>query len=721
MKKTVFEISGMHCVNCAKTIERSVGKVKGVRSTAVNFAADSAQVEFDDKITGVEDIKAAVRRAGYEAEEVTESGMAHEGHGAHEKDITELRNLFIISLILTVPVVVLSMFIDMPNEALIQFIFATPVQFVIGWRFYKGTVAAIRNGAANMDTLIAIGTTTAYLYSVATAFFFVGEMFFETSALLITFVILGKYLEALTKGKTSEAIKKLMGMRPKTAVIIRKGKEMEVAVENVVKGDIVIVRPGERVPVDGAVLTGYTAIDESMLTGESIPVEKKKGDKVIGGTVNKNGSITYRATAVGADSVLAHIVKFVEEAQMSKAPIQAFADQVSAYFVPTVIAASIITFIVWNFLFGAAFAFALKAAVAVVVIACPCALGLATPTAVMVGVGKGAEKGILIRGGEALEKAHRLTTIVFDKTSTLTVGKPRVTEVVAEKGVKERNIVLYAAVAEKRSEHPLGEAIVDYAKKRMRIPDASSFHAVPGQGVVANYKGKEILLGNRRMMRKKGVKFDDKLMVELESEGKTVMALAVGGKFFGLVAVADVLKGNSKAAVLTLRGMGKRVVMITGDNERTAKAIARKAGIDEVFAEVLPEQKAAKVKELQARGGYVAMVGDGVNDAPALAQADVGIAMGSGTDVAMETGEIILMKDDLNDVVTAIRLSQATMDKIKQNMFWALFYNTLGIPIAAGVLYPSFGLLLKPEFAGLAMAFSSVSVVSNSLRLRAFK
>jgi Cu+-exporting ATPase len=632
----------------------------------------------------------------------------------------EMRNQFIISLILSLPVVALSMFLmDVPGRGLIMFLLSTPVQFWIGWRFYKGSWAALRNGVANMDLLIAIGTTTAYLYSVATLFFIQGDMFFETSALLITFVLLGKYLEALSKGRASDAIKKLMGMRPKMAVLIKNGKEVEVAVEDVRKGDVVIVYPGERIPVDGVVLSGYTAVDESMLTGESIPVEKKKGDKVIGGTVNKNGSITFKATAVGSDSVLAHIVKFVQDAQMTKEPIQRFADQVSAYFVPAVVAASILTFIAWYFLLNATFSFSLMAAVAVVVIACPCALGLATPTAVMVGVGMGAEKGILIRGGEALEKAHKLTTVVFDKTSTLTVGKPEVTDIIPAKGVTEKQVLLYAAIAEKRSEHPLGDAILAHAKsKRIAVPDASHFAAVPGHGVVAKQRGKEIVLGNRKMMAKKRIRFDEKEMTALEAEGKTVMALAVGGRFIGLIAVADVLKGNSAAAVAKLRKMGKRVIMITGDNQRTADAIAEKAGIDEVIAEVLPEGKAAEVKKLQKRGEIVAMVGDGVNDAPALAQADVGIAMGSGTDVAMETGEVILMKDDLNDVAKAISLSQATMDKIRQNMFWALVYNTLGIPVAAGALYPAFGLLLKPEFAGLAMALSSVSVVTNSLMLR---
>lgn len=711
--KKILSISGMHCPNCARAIEHSLSRVKGVKSAVVNFAADTATVEFDESIVGIADIKNAVSAAGYEAEEVTDG----EESGLHSRELEQLRNQFLFSLALSIPIMALAMFIDIPNKGMIMFLLATPVQFWIGWRFYKGTFSAFRNGAANMDTLIAIGTTTAYLYSVAALFILNVDTFFETSSLLITFVLLGKYLESFSKGRTGEAIKKLMGMRPKTAMIIRNGKETEILVEDVKKGDIMVVKPGERVPVDGVVLSGYTSIDESMLTGESIPVEKKKGDKVIGGTINKNGSITFRATAVGKDSVLAHIVKFVEEAQLSKAPIHKFADQVSAYFVPAVILISFITFLAWYFLLKATFVFSLMAAVAVVVIACPCALGLATPTAVMVGVGKGAERGILIRGGEALEKAHKITTVVFDKTSTLTVGKPEVTDIVATQGASEKEVLFYSAIAEKGSEHPLGEAIITYAKKRISIPTASKFTAVPGQGVIAHYKGKEIILGNRKMMSNRKIKFDESVMNRLEKEGKTTMVLAIGRKFIGTMAIADVLKSNSKEAVARLKRMGKKIVMITGDNNTTAQAIAKKTGIDIVLAEVLPEEKAAKIKKLQKEGEYVAMVGDGVNDAPALAQADVGIAMGSGTDVAMETGEIILMKDDLNDVSTAIKLSEATMSKIRQNMFWALFYNSIGIPIAAGV-FSGFGILLKPEFAGLAMALSSVSVVSNSLLLR---
>lgn len=722
MRKTILSIRGMHCTSCAKIIENAIRKAKGVKSAAVNFATEKASVEFDERKVRIEEILGLIEGAGYSAEE--EKGLELDGEReARERDIKELKNSFIASIVLTAPVVILSMLVDLPYENVIQFAFATPVQFWIGWRFYKGTAAAMKNRAANMDTLIAIGTSAAYFYSVATAFFIEGEMFFETSALLITFVVLGKYLEALTKGKTSEAIKKLMKLRPKTAFVLRNGKEIEISAGDVKKGDVVIVKPGERIPVDGVVIAGYSSVDESMLTGESIPVEKKKGDKVIGGTVNKLGSLTFRTTAVGAESVLAQIVKFVEDAQMSKAPIQKFADAVSAYFVPAVIAISAVTFIAWYFAFGAEFAFALMAAVAVVVIACPCALGLATPTAVMVGVGKGAEKGILIRGGEALEKAHKLTTVVFDKTATLTIGKPQVTDIVeAEGGASRKAILLYSAIAEKRSEHPLGEAILEYAKeKRVCISDPSAFQAIPGHGVRAKYGRKEILFGNRKLMAKSRIKFDESAMRQLEEEGKTVMILAVNKKFTGLVAVADVLKENSQQAVQELKRMGKRVVMITGDNERTAKAIAKNVGIDEILAEVLPEEKAAKIKELQKEKEYVAMVGDGINDAPALAQADVGIALGSGTDIAMETGEIILVKDDLRDVVSAIRLSKATMDKVRQNLFWALFYNSLGIPIAAGALYPSLGLLLKPELAGLAMALSSVSVVTNSLLLKKFR
>ncbi|MEM4590090.1 MAG: heavy metal translocating P-type ATPase [Candidatus Micrarchaeia archaeon] len=721
MKNAILTIRGMHCASCAKIIENSLRKAKGIKSASINFATEKASIEFDERKINIEKIIAIIEDAGYSAKE--EKGIEIDGEREiKEKEIKELKTTFIVSLVLTIPIVLLSMFIDFPYENIIQFALATPVQFWIGWRFYKGMASALKNRAANMDTLIAIGTSAAYFYSIFIAFFIGGETFFETSALLITFVVLGKYLEALTKGKTSEAIQKLMRLRPKTAIVMRNGEEIEIDINEVKKGDIVIVKPGERIPVDGIVISGYSSVDESMLTGESIPVEKKKGDKVIGGTVNKHGTLTFKATAVGADSVLAQIVKFVENAQMSKAPIQKFADTVSSYFVPAVVSISIITFIAWYFIFGATFTFALMTAISVLVIACPCALGLATPTAVMVGVGKGAEKGILIRGGEALEKAHKITTIVFDKTATLTIGKPQVTDIIEVNNVSKKDILFYSAIAEKRSEHPLGDAIIEYAKKKkIHIPDANSFQAIPGYGVKAHYNGKEILFGNRKLMAKNKIKFDDSKMKLLEEEGKTVMALAVNKRFIGLIAVADVLKKNSKEAVQELKEMGKRVVMITGDNEKTARAIARKVGIGEVLAEVLPEQKAAKIKELQNENEYVAMVGDGINDAPALAQADVGIALGSGTDIAMETGEIILVKDDLKDVVTAIKLSEATMNKIKQNMFWALFYNSVGIPIAAGVFYYSFGLLLKPEFAGLAMALSSVSVVSNSLLLKRFK
>ena len=719
MKKENLSIRGMHCASCAKIIENSVSKVKGIKKVTVNFATEKAYIEFNEKIATIGRIVEAIKDAGYSAEE--ENGLGIDGEREiREKEIRELKNHFLISLVLTAPIILMSMFIKgvVPYEVEIQFILATVVQFFIGFRFYKGMFAAIKNKAANMDTLIAIGTTTAYLYSVATLFFVQGEMYFETSALLITFVILGKYLEAVTKGKTSEAIKKLMKLSPKTAVVLRNGKEIEIAAEEVKKGDVVIVKPGERIPVDGIVISGYSSVDESMITGESIPVEKKKGDKIIGGTVNKFGSLTFRATNVGSESVLAHIIKFVEDAQMSKAPIQKYADAVSAYFVPAVIILSILTFLGWYFALGATFAFALMAAVAVIVIACPCALGLATPTAVMVGVGKGAENGILIRGGEALEKAHKITTVVFDKTATLTIGKPKVTNVIAVDKGSEKSLVLYAAITEKRSEHPLGEAVLEHAKDlKINVPAPSSFDAIPGYGVVAKYKNKRILFGNRKLMKKYGIKINEDAMKKLESEGKTVMALAIAKKYLGLIAVADVLKENSKSAVHELKKMGKKVVMITGDNERTAKAIAKKVGIDEVLAEVLPQEKAKKIKELQKKKEYVAMVGDGINDAPALAQADVGIAMGSGTDIAIETGEIILVRNDLRRVASAIKLSEATMGKIKQNMFWALFYNSIGIPIAAGV-FSGFGILLKPEFAGLAMALSSVSVVSNSLLLR---
>ncbi|MCX6817467.1 MAG: heavy metal translocating P-type ATPase [Candidatus Aenigmarchaeota archaeon] len=715
MKKK-FQITGMHCANCAQSIEKKVGKMRGVSKAGINLAAETLDVDFDAGKVSSEKIIEAVERAGFKASEsIEESGKARIAESERQK------RLLIFSIALALPAFVISMLMmDLPYRPLILFALATPVQFIVGYQFYKGTWNNIRNRSAGMDMLIAIGTSAAYFYSVGSTFFFPGDLYYETSTLLITFVVLGKFLEARAKGKAGEAIKKLMGLAPKNATVVRNGKEISIPIEQVVVGDVIIVRPGEKIPVDGVVISGSSSVDESMITGESIPVEKNKGDQVIGATINGNGMLRFRATKIGKDTVLSQIVKLVQEAQGSKAPIQRFADRVSSYFVPAVVLISLATFLTWYFVIGAGFASSLMFSIAVLVIACPCALGLATPTAVMVGTGKGAEMGILIKSGGALEKAGTVNTVVFDKTGTLTEGKPKVTDIVTFDGHKQSEVLRLAAIAEKGSEHPLARAILDKAKN-MKIPHASSFHAVPGQGVRASYAGKAILLGTRKLMRSSDVNIAsiEKDIKALEEQGKTVMILCVNKKIAGLIAVADVIKANAKETVRMLEASGTEVFMITGDNNTTATAIAKQAGIENVLAEVLPSGKAAEVKKLQARGRVVAMVGDGINDAPALAQSDLGIAVGSGTDIAIETGDIVLVKSDPRDVHKAMELSRKTMSKIRQNMFWALFYNSAGIPIAAGAL-AGFGITLRPEFAGFAMALSSVSVISNSLFLKRY-
>ncbi len=724
-QKADLKISGMTCASCVAINTRALQKVAGVKSALVNFATEKATVEFDPAVAKVTDLVKAVESKGYKAFELAGKSADWEAK-QREKEIRGQERLLIISTAFSLPALLVSMFVmDFPDKPLLLFLLSTPVQFYVGWQFYRGAYLAAKSGTANMDTLIAIGTTAAYLFSVYNAFFSgrTEELYFEVSAVLITLVILGKYLEAKAKGRTSEAIKKLMNLSPKTARVVRNGKEMEVNAEDVAVGDRVIARPGERIAVDGIVVDGGSSVDESMITGESIPVEKTKGSKVVAGTINKNGVLAYKATKVGSETVLAHIIRLVEQAQGSKAPIQRFADEVSAVFVPVVVAIAAFTFLAWYYLFGAAFSFALILSVGVLVIACPCALGLATPTAIMVGTGKGAENGILIKDAASLETAHKVNAVIFDKTGTITIGKPVVTAVVAAKGFDEKTVLSLAASVEKSSEHPLAEAILARAKDaKVKLAAAAKFRAEPGHGVVATVGSKTVLLGNRRWMQKNGIKTTtlEKRAEQLEQEGNTVMYLAAGGKFAGLVGAMDVIKDSSKEAIRTLGAMGVEAYLITGDNERTAIAIARKAGVpqDRVFAQVLPAQKAEWVKKLQANGRKVAMVGDGVNDAPALAQADVGIAMGSGTDVAMESGNIVLMKSDLRDVPRAIGLSRQTMSKIRQNMAWALVYNVLGIPVAAGVLYPFTGWLLSPILAGGAMALSSVSVVTNSLLLK---
>ncbi len=647
-----------------------------------------------------------------------------------EVELRSLKRLLIFSWILGILALIftyIKILPALPNNVWL-FIFATPVQFVAGFRYYRGTLDALKSKNANMDTLIAIGTSAAWLYSTIVTFFPdffpTTEVYFETAALIIALILTGRLFEDVAKGKASDAIRKLMDLQPKMARLIKDGEQVEIPVEKIQLGDILVVRSGEKIPTDGTVLEGHSHIDEKMITGESIPVEKKIGDEVIGATINKSGMLKLKATKVGADTTLSQIIEMVEEAQISKAPIQRLADMVASYFVPLVIAVAGAAFFTWYLAGMQSFPFSLTIAIAVLIVACPCALGIATPMAIMVGTGKGAENGVLIKGGEYLEKAHKLQVIIFDKTGTLTKGEPSLTDILAIDELNEDEVLKFAAIAEKGSEHPLGEAIIQGAKEKgMNVPDPTRFDVVPGHGVKAEYNSKKILLGNRKLMleNKLDIKnLGDKLS-SFEEEGKTAMILALNGRIVGAVAVADTLKEYSKEAVETLQRMGIEVIMLTGDNKRTAKAIAKRLGIDRILSEVLPKDKANEIKRLQNGGRVVGMVGDGINDAPALAQADIGIAIGSGTDVAKETGDILLIKEDLRDVVTAIKLSKKTVRKIKQNLFWAFAYNSALIPVAAGILYPAFNILLNPIFAAAAMGFSSVTVVGNSMLLRRFK
>lgn len=722
--KSAIAVSGMHCAACAQTIERALKKVPGVKSANVNFATGKAYVEHDAS-AGEETLREAINKTGYKAVD-DDSGagdMAGDGKGHHEassneKEIRYQRNVFLLALILSIPIVLLTftdLFVTGFNELLVLLALTIPVQFIAGWQFYRNTFYSLRYRSLNMDVLVALGISAAFVYSVLSTFFIKGFVFYETSALLVTFLTFGRFLEARTRGKTSEAVKKLVKLQAKTARVLRAGKEIEIPLEEVKVGDLVLIKPGEKIPVDGVVVKGLSSVDESMISGESIPVEKKAGDKVVGATINKHGALTIRATAVGGDTVLANIIKMVEEAQGSKPPIQKAADRIVAYFVPVVILISLVTFTGWMLLFGN-FVSALTAAIAVLVIACPCAIGLATPTAVMVGTGRGAEHGILIKGGEALEKVGKLNTIVLDKTGTLTKGKPEVTDILAFGKSKETDVLKIAAIAEKNSEHPLGEAIASKAlERKIKLPDAKNFRTIPGFGIIAHHGG-EILVGNRKLMQKHKISLGsvEKELEALEKAGKTAMVVAYKKKIVGIIAVADTLKENASLVIRELKEKNLEVYMLTGDNERVARAIALQIGIDKIFAEVLPEDKVQKIRELQRKGRVVAMVGDGINDAPALTQADIGIAIGSGTDVAIEAGNIVIIGKDLREITKAIVISRKTIGKVKQNLFWAYIYNTVGIPVAA------LG-FLNPEIAGAAMALSSVSVVASSLLLKKAK
>ena len=741
MNEVSISVGDMTCATCVETIESSLMALDGVNSAVANLATEKVKVAYDPQRVRVGDIKKKITEIGYR---VIDTSTVDSEKDARRKEMQRQKRLLLFSVSLSVPTLVLAlafMFTPLKDQPWVMdygnyllFLLATPVQFIAGYHFYINAWKALKNRSANMDTLIAVGTSAAYLYSVAVTFFpgsvAFKDTYFDSSAMIITLILFGKYLEAKAKGSTSESIRKLMDLQAKTAHVIKDGQEIEMAVEDLDVGDRFVVRPGEKVPTDGEVQDGTSAVDESMLTGESIPVEKSPGDQVIGGSINKNGLLKVRATKVGADTALAQIVRLVEDAQGSKAPVQRLADRVAGVFVPVVIAIAVATFLIWYFwaygqftdMPAPRFVFSLTAFISVLVIACPCALGLATPTAIMVGTGKGAENGILIKSGEGLESAGNIQVIVFDKTGTLTKGEPEVTEVIAFQA-DEKEVVRLAAVAEQGSEHPIAQAILKRAgEMEIELTEAENFENIPGRGVMVQSQGHRVLLGNRKLMEDFSLDFSavEARVVALEAKGRTTMMVGLDAQIVGAIGVADVVKETSAEAIGELRKMGIEVAMLTGDNRRTAEVIAQQLGIDRVLAEVLPEDKAKEVAKLQKEGKVVAMVGDGVNDAPALAQADVGIAIGSGTDVAKESGSIVLIKNDLRDVVAAIQLSKKTMKKIRQNLFWAFGYNTAGIPIAAGILFPFFYVLLPPIIAAGAMAFSSVTVVTNAALLKRY-
>jgi Cu+-exporting ATPase len=743
-KEVSIPIEGMTCAACAKSIERTVGKLSGVESVSVNLATEKANIKYNPAELRLSEIKQAIAKAGYKALETESRDRSDEDKKRKEREIRVLWTKFAVSAVFALPLLYISMGhmlglplpkafhpMDYPlRYALVQFFLTIPI-VIAGYRFYTVGFKAIWRRNPNMDSLIAMGTSAAVIYSMYSTyqisighFMHAMDLYFESAGVIITLILLGKSLEAVSKGRTSEAIKKLMGLAPKTAIVIQGNEEIEIPIEEVEVGDIIAVKPGSKIPVDGEVVEGLTAIDESMLTGESIPVEKNPGDKVFAASINKTGSIRFKATKVGSDTALAQIIKLVEDAQGSKAPIAQMADIVSGYFVPIVFAIATLSALAWYFIGGETPVFSLTIFISVLVIACPCALGLATPTAIMVGTGKGAEYGVLIKGGEALETAHKIKTIVFDKTGTITEGRPEITDIITTKIIDRKRLLQLAASAEKGSEHPLGEAIVHGAQKEnLDILKVEKFNAIPGHGIEVEIEGKNILLGNRKLMKERNISLSE-LEAEsdrLASEGKTPMYAAIDNQLAGIIAVADIVKESSAKAIKKLHEMGIEVAMITGDNLKTAEAIAKQVGIDRVLAEVLPQDKANEIKKLQSEGKKVAMVGDGINDAPALAQADIGIAIGSGTDVAMESADIVLMRSDLMDVPTAIQLSKSTIRTIKQNLFWAFGYNTAGIPLAAGVLHIFGGPMLNPIFAAAAMSLSSVSVLTNALRLKGFK
>ncbi|MBM7551277.1 heavy metal translocating P-type ATPase [Thalassobacillus pellis] len=722
-EKAEFDITGMTCSACSARIEKVLNKTEGIQNASVNLTNETAAVEYEAGVVDADVIINRIQKLGYDARLKEDR---EEKANRKEEELKSKRIKLYISALLSFPLL-LTMFdhlfgLPVPHMLLnpwVQLVLATPVQFIIGWQFYQGAYKSLKNKSANMDVLVALGTSAAYFYSLVETSLTIGNpnyhphLYFETSAILITLILVGKYFEALAKGRTTQAISSLLNLQAKEAKVLRNGEEINIPLEQVVAGDIIVVKPGEKIPVDGEIIKGQTSVDESMITGESIPVEKTASDSLIGSTINKNGSIQMKATKVGKDTALSGIIRVVEEAQGSKAPIQRMADVISGYFVPIVVGIALITFIIWLTLITPGnLAMALEASIAVLVIACPCALGLATPTSIMVGTGKGAEQGILFKGGEHLESTHKVDTIIFDKTGTLTKGTPEVTDFEGS----EETLVL-AASAERGSEHPLADAIVAYtAEKGKGLYEASEFQAIPGQGIQAVINDKNVAIGTRKLFHRLNVEYVkyEEVMKKMEQEGKTAMLIAVDNELSGVIAVADTIKPSANEALKLLKEANIELVMLTGDNERTANAIASQLGIDRVIAEVVPEEKAEKVKELQQEGKRVAMIGDGINDAPALALADVGIAIGTGTDVAIEAADVTILGGELTLIPKAIQLSHLTMKNIRQNLFWALAYNTAGIPIAAAGL-------LAPWIAGAAMAFSSVSVVSNSLRLKRVK
>ena len=742
-KEITIPVAGMTCSACANAIEKALKKIDGIENVSVNFATEKVLVKYNVSKVRISEIKQAIIKAGYQPLDITNTQQIDEDKIRKDKEIKTLWLKFKVAMVFSVPLLYIAMggMLNWPLPkalspmeyplfyALVEIFLIIPV-IIAGNRFYTVGFKAIFRRSPNMDSLIAMGTSAAILYSIYSTveiaignFKAVNDLYFETAGVIITLILLGKSLEAVSKGRTSEAIKKLMGLSPKTAIVLHGEVEMEIPIEEVEVGDILVVKPGSKIPVDGEVTEGYTSIDESMITGESIPIEKSKGDKVVGASINKNGSIRFKATRVGSDTALSQIIKLVENAQGSKAPIAHMADLVSGYFVPIVFGIATLAALAW-YISGQSPVFALTIFIAVLVIACPCALGLATPTAIMVGTGKGAEHGVLIKGGVALETTHKIKTIVFDKTGTITEGRPEVTDIIVFTGVDANEILRLAASAEKGSEHPLGEAIVRGAEKEnLELSKGEGFKAIPGRGIQVTLDSKSILLGNRKLFDEEGIGVSglSEHVDRLATEGKTPMYIAIDGKSAGVIAVADIVKPSSALAIKKLQEMGIEVAMITGDNRKTAEAIAKQVGIDIVLAEVMPQDKANEVKKLQSTGKKVAMVGDGINDAPALAQADIGIAIGSGTDVAMESADIVLMRSDLMDVPTAIQLSKSTIRNIKQNLFWAFAYNVAGIPIAAGLLFAFGGPKLNPIFAAAAMSLSSVSVLMNALRLKRFK